>query len=522
MSEIRSLQNEDGATLVELVVSLAVLALVIGSVFGLFTSLLTSAIVAKNKSIATTLATNQMEYLKGLPYDMLAVSGGSIYSTNPLPATSSQKINGVTYTITTSINYVDDAFDGCTNYPSQALKQLYCRNYPAPTGSPAVDSSPEDYKIIHVSTKNAKGVVLSEVDTQVAARVAETSSTTGALLVTVIDDNGNPISGSTVSATNSTVTPALNLSDTTDSNGVAIFYGLPPDAGNDYVITASKTGYSTLNTIPPAGALQPTYSNQKIIAQQSSSVTLTIKPQSSSSMIVEAVDTNGAPLAGVKIYAKGGYKKYTSPSDSSYYFDNSSPDTRPTTDASGIATFENMVPGGYTFCGDSGNTNCVNGGTTYYLVGALPYTGANSFYPVTVPSYNPSTPPTTTFPYGANNYLQKVRLVLSTASNFPRVATLSPSNITLASTSLSNFAFQITGTNLPCSSNPSSCDTTIRFVQDSTTYTASCSDTTGTSLSCTVDFTGITSGFLPMTISANGYTHTSPAAPPLGGMDVSP
>lgn len=212
-----------GVTLVELIVSLTVFMIVILSTFTLYTALVNSAVVAKRQAVALTLATNQMEYLKSLPYDDLAVAGGSIYSPSPLPASSNQTINGVRYTITTSINYIDDAFDGCGSYPTQALKEQYCRNYPPPSGSPATDSNQRDYKIAHVRVTDAVGTKLAEVDTQISARVAETASTTGALFVNVIDDKGNPVSGATVAMQNSTVTPALNLSDNTDSNGVAIF-----------------------------------------------------------------------------------------------------------------------------------------------------------------------------------------------------------------------------------------------------------------------------------------------------------
>lgn len=515
-------QSDNGVALVELVVSLTVLAIVILSLFGLFVSLVNSTVFAKNKAIATTLATNQMEYLKGLPYDSLAVAGGSIYSPNPLPASKTEKSNGVTYTVKTSINYIDDAYDGCTNYPTLALKQLYCRNYPPPANAPAVDSNPGDYKIVHVSVLNARGSLLAEVDTQIAARVAETSSTTGALLVTVLDDNGNPVSGASVGVVNSALSPALNLSDSTDSNGVAIFYSLPPDGNYDYVVTASKPGYSTLSTIAPAGSLQPTYPTQKVVAQQTSSVTMTIKPQGAPSLLIEAVDVSGAPISGLKAYLKGGYKKYTATTDTSYYYDNLSPDSRGVTDAAGLAGVNNLVPGNYYFCGDAGAAGCTAGSTTYYLVAALPYGGTNSFNPIVVPRYDPASPPATTYSYNGSAYLQKVRLVLTPIANFPRIGTLTPSNLSLASTPLSNFTFQLTGANLPCSSTASACATVVKFVQGSNTYAASCTGTDGKTLSCNANLTGLTTGFLQTFISANGSSFTTPVSPPLGGISVQP
>lgn len=68
--------GEAGFTLVELSISLFVMSLVIVAFFGLFISLVRSTVIAKRRAVANTLATNQMEYLKSLPYDSLAVVGG--------------------------------------------------------------------------------------------------------------------------------------------------------------------------------------------------------------------------------------------------------------------------------------------------------------------------------------------------------------------------------------------------------------------------------------------------------------
>lgn len=520
----RKYTQESGFTIAELVIGFTVFAIVAISLLALYVSLVNSAFIAKQKAVASTLATNQMEYLKGLPYDSLAVAGGSIYSASPLPATQTQTVNGITFTITTSINYIDDAYDGCASYPTQALKQLYCRNYPPPSGAPAVDSNPQDYKVAHVSVSGKSGAKLAEVDTQVSARVSETASTTGAMFVKTIDSTGNPVSGASVTVANNTLAPVVNLSDTTDSNGIAIFYGLPPDSNPDYVITASASGYSSLATIAISGTLQPNYPNQKILNQQSSYVTLTIKPQGTYSLLLETTDVNGAPLSGVKVYVKGGYKKYTATTDTSYYYDNFSPsDTRPTTDAGGLAGITNLVPGNYILCGDDGSINCKIGAVTYYLAAALPYAGANSLNPIAVPTYDSASPPATTFIYGGNPYLQKVRLMLTTNSSFPRVNNFSPDDLSLAAGGLNSVAFTVSGKNLPCSSTPASCSTTVKFVQGSTTYTASCTGaSTGLQLNCTVNLTGIAQGTAQLVVSAGGNTLTLPASPQLGGLNVTP
>ncbi len=502
---------------------MAVLSMIAGSVLLLYSALVSGTITSKRRAVALGLATNQMEYLKSLPYNNLAIAGGSIPAANPLPASSTQTLDNVDYTVRSDINYIDDAFDGCANYPSQQLKELYCRNYPPPSST--VDSNPADYKVIHVAVYDKNNAKLADVDTQVAARVAETASTTGALFVKVIDGDGNNVDGASVHVTNSTTAPALDVTDSTDSNGVAIFYGLTPDTnGYDYVINASKSNYSSLSTIGPSGVLQATYQSQQVFTQQSSFSTLTIKPQSANSLVLETTDTSGSPIGNAKVYLKGGYKKYTDSADTSYYYDTMTPsDTRPQTNGGGIATVSNLVPGAYVACGDSGSTSCTIGGTTYYLAAAVPYGGTNAFGSIVVPTYDPLSPPTTTFSEGGVNYLQKARLLLTTQSSHPRISSLEPREASLSTSNMGAFDFVITGHNLPCNAVAASCATSVKFTQGATNYPASCvGDASGLQLNCTANMTGASVGLLPMSVTANGFTFNLPGSPLQGGMNVTP
>ncbi len=505
--------GQEGFTLTELVIANVVFAVVAISMLSLLTTLISSASLAKQKAISLTLATNQMEYLRSLPYNSLAVSGGSIYSATPLPSTVNETVNNLEYTVVTSINYADDAYDGCSAYPNQQLKELYCKNYPSPSSAPAVDSNPSDYKVVNVKVFSKGNTKLAEVDTQISARVSETASTTGALFVSVLDDTGAVVVGATVRVRNTTITPNIDLSDDTDNNGIVIFYGLPPDTtGYDYIVTGSKNGYSSLSTISPSGSLQPYYSSRQIFTQQSSFLTLELKPQGANSLVIETVNTSGSPLANAQIYIKGGYKKFNSSADTAYYYDNLSPsDTRPITDSNGQNKVSDLVPGAYIFCGDSGSTSCRVGGTTYYLVAAVPYSGANSFNPIIVPTFLAGSTPTDIFSYNGLDYLQKVRLYLTNDSSFPRISSLTPDSASLTSSNLSSFDFQVNGTNISAS--------TIRFTDASNTYTASCSGNS-TTQTCTVDISGIIIGKAQISLTSGGKTITIPAGQLLGGINV--
>jgi hypothetical protein len=517
-------QNKQaGSTLVELVIGTFLLSMIGLAFFGLFTALVGSAITAKLKSSASTLATNQMEYIKSLPYDELAVAGGSIYSADPLPATKTETVNNHTYTIKTSINYVDNAYDGCANYPTPALKQKYCRNFPSPAGAPNPDTNPQDYKVVNVSVYSRVNAKLAEVDTQIAARVAETNSNTGSLFVSVLDNTGAPVQGSTVQITNSTLNPLVDLSDETDADGNALFYGLPPDtSGFDYAIRATKEGYSSLSTIKSAGSLQATYPNQNIFAQQASYVTLPISPQNANSMAIESVDINGNPLGNVNVYAKGGYKRYSLSTNTAYYYDNLSPtDTRFTTNASGLASLKNLAPGDYFFCGDDGGTSCRIGISTYYLAAAVPYTGSSILSPILVPNDSPS--PNPTYPYLGDNFLQKTRLIFTPNATAPRITSSSVSEASKSSGTINNFAFQLKGKNLPCSSSAASCSTVVVIKQGASNFPASCiGNATGAVIDCTVNLSSAAVGATTFSITANGSTLNLPGEPLRGGINVIP
>lgn len=521
-SGMKSLRREDGFTLVELTAAMTVFAVAAISFFALYNSLIQSTVLAKRQAVALTLATNQMEYLKSLPYDSLVVIGGSMGGTPTIPATKTETVNGVQYTITTQIDYVDNAYDNCGTYPTTEIKLRECRS--STTSTPQTDSNRNDYKAAHVTVTDNPSRRLAEVDTQIAAKVAETDSTSGALFVTVIDESGNPIENATVEVRNNTLTPNIFRSTATDSFGLAILYDLPPDNGTDYVVTASKANYSTVSTISSHGSLQPTFPSQRMLTQQASYVTLILKPQGTNSLIIEAVDTNGNPLPGLRVYVKGGYKKYAATDNTEYYYDNLSPsDTRPTIGADGLAVLTDLVPGSYIFCGDTGTTGCRIGtnGTSYNLVAAVPYGGTNPLNPITVPTYLSSSPPSVTFPYNGNPYLQKVRLILSASTNFPRVFTLTPSDVSKATGNISNFEFTITGQMLSCG-NGGGCSSNVKFVQGGSEYVAACTGGSGgEELNCTADLSGVNTGPVQLVVGTNNGTIALPTDP-LGGLNVQP
>ncbi|MCA9330320.1 hypothetical protein KDA11_06735, partial [Candidatus Saccharibacteria bacterium] len=277
----------------------------------------------------------------------------------------------------------------------------------------------------------------------------------------------------------------------------------------------------------PSGSLTPTYSNQKILSQKPSMLTMVIKPMTSNSLLAESVDESGTPLANLKLYVKGGYKKYSDPKNTEYYYDNFTPtDSRPTTDGSGITTFNDLVPGPYNFCGDALNTNCKIAGNTYYLVAAIPYSGNSSYSPVNVPTYDSASPPSPLYNFNGQNYIHKVRLIFSNSSSAVRVSAFSPQELSLASTNLTSFSFTVNGYNI-CS-NATCTNASANIKQAANTYNATCTGSranvtiTYDRLNCTVNLTGIVAGSTQLTVNSGSDSYTSPSDLSLGSFNVVP
>lgn len=172
----RRAYNSNGYSIPELIVAIVILTTLVLGVMGTYAVLLGSAGLAKKKAAGLGLATSQLEYLRSLSYDDLAVQGGAIDSSGPKIPASKEQQSGPYYffvVYATDIQYVDDAYDGCFNYP--AGQEYLCRNGPAVTGKPK-DTNPRDYKIadVVVTEKNSSKEV-TRVSTQIAARVAETA-----------------------------------------------------------------------------------------------------------------------------------------------------------------------------------------------------------------------------------------------------------------------------------------------------------------------------------------------------------
>ncbi|MCR4275662.1 MAG: prepilin-type N-terminal cleavage/methylation domain-containing protein [Candidatus Wolfebacteria bacterium] len=329
-----------GFTLIEALVASTLLLIISSSIYLTYANIL--EIILKNQWRAEAVAAIETEFetARKMNYSDIGILGG--YPVGKLLATTTVQSGGGSFLLTTTVRNVDDPFDGTLG------------------GTPN-DTSPADYKIIEVeanciSCAGFGGVASITMTTTVApAKGLETTTNNGSLFINVLDAYGQPISGANVNVTNSSTTPPINITDTTNLNGVLQLVDIPTSTAS-YRIPVSKSGYSSERTYP-AGAPSnpnPTKPDATVASQQVTSISFTIDRLSVINLSTQ--DKFCSPVPNSAFSIQGGKLIGTNP-DILKYSANSQ------TDASGNKILNNLEWDTYGF---------TNSNTSYDLSGNLP------------------------------------------------------------------------------------------------------------------------------------------------------
>jgi hypothetical protein len=153
------------------------------------------------------LAQDKIETVRNLEYGDIGTVGG-IPSGN-INQTENVTLNGLNFSITTQVIYVDDQFDDT-----------------APE-----DTTPEDYKRVRIEV-SWQGVGRSRKNPVVLVSDISANATGtidgGSLVILVFNGNGQPVPQANVQITSSGVTPAVNLTVNTDNDGKIVLPGATP------------------------------------------------------------------------------------------------------------------------------------------------------------------------------------------------------------------------------------------------------------------------------------------------------
>ncbi len=211
---------------IDVVVGTALMLIIFTALIGLLRTSLQVSQLAKTRSIATTIAESQMEYVRSLNYDAVGTVGGIPAGT--IPQNSTTTSNNVAFPVRTFIEYVDDPADGFGASDSNGITT--------------------DYKRIKVSVTYFANNRTQTVDliSSYAPPGLETTTNGGTLKVAVVNAAGTAVSGATVRIVNSVLSPTVDITTFSDSFGTVFLPGAP--TSTEYQIYVSKTGYSSAQT----------------------------------------------------------------------------------------------------------------------------------------------------------------------------------------------------------------------------------------------------------------------------------
>ncbi len=229
--------NSRGITLVEVIVTSGVFLLFVVAVYGAINMVFKIVYQSRLKIVETSVLAEQVEIARNMPYDRIGIVNG--VPPGDIPRTQSVTRNNMPFTITATVRNFDDTYDGTIG------------------GTPN-DLSPADYKLVEFSIicdscRQQTPVILSTI---IGPRNLEGASDNGALFIQAFDKNGLAVVGANVHVVNTSVNPAIDLTETTDNDGWLKLVDIPTSTMG-YQITVSKDGYSSDYTMS-ASAEVPT------------------------------------------------------------------------------------------------------------------------------------------------------------------------------------------------------------------------------------------------------------------------
>ena len=219
-----------GTSLIDLIMSLGILALLFSGIYLVFFSVLDAIVNVELRASASSVLNQEIETIRNLPYGSVGTVGG--IPAGLIPPQRSVTYGTRTFFLATTVRNIDDPFDGTLG------------------GSPN-DTAPADYKLVslEISCPTCHRFVPLFFTTTVSPKNLESASSDGSLFINVFNADGVGVSGASVRIVNASVTPSIDLTDVTNASGVLQLVGVPTST-QSYSIDISKENYSRDRTYP--------------------------------------------------------------------------------------------------------------------------------------------------------------------------------------------------------------------------------------------------------------------------------
>jgi len=320
-----------GFTLIEALVFLFIFVVTTVSFYSTFTLGINYILETKMRLAAIGLANEKMEIVRSLEYETIGTQGSVDVPGDIDPEEDVTKA-GRSFHVLTQVGYKDDEFDGLI--------------------SDGTDARPNDYKHVRITVSWAEATPQKSVSMTAifAAPGIEPPLSGGILSINILDNAGNGISGATIKITNTSVSPNINDTKTTESDGNYLSIG-SPQSNEGYELEISKPGYFTVRTYPPYSGASSSFVPVDVHASVINGAlsTKTIITDRVADININAKSTFDVPVADVEFDMKGGRKigedTTTTPVTNRYAFEETSFDT----DSSGAKEFSDMSSGVYFF-----------------------------------------------------------------------------------------------------------------------------------------------------------------------------
>lgn len=274
-----------GTSLIDLLISMAIIAVLFGGIYLVYFSLITAIANISVRTAATSAIQAEIETVRNLPYASVGTVGG--VPAGIIPQAQTVAVGNYVFTLQTTIRNIDDPFDGTL------------------AGSPQ-DAAPLDYKLVAIQATCplCANFVSVEVTTTVAPKGLESSPPGGGLEMTALDANGAPVGSASMHIVNASVTPSIDLTDTTNASGVLELVGFPTST-QGYHISATKSGYSTDQTYPVGAPVNPNplKLNATVVDQFVTALSFTIDRLSS--LTVYSSDDRCVPVSNISFNMRG-------------------------------------------------------------------------------------------------------------------------------------------------------------------------------------------------------------------------
>ncbi len=282
---LNKLQQKRGFSLVEILIVSALMLVVFGGLLISFRYSLELIAHSRAKLTALTLANDGMEYIRSLSYNAVGTVSG--IPSGLLPQVSTTTLNGIVFTKSILVEYIDDDADGLGVADSNGITT--------------------DYKQAKVTLGWTLRGVSKEIFlvSNIIPKSIETDVNGGTVRVNVFDFDNTPLPGASVRLVNTVLVPTIDVTRTSDATGIALFGGAPQGGGYEIFVTAA--GYSTdqtyqaTTTLPnpttlPIGVVESSVSTMNFFIDAVSSRNITLLASKVVNQFTENFDS-GATIA---------------------------------------------------------------------------------------------------------------------------------------------------------------------------------------------------------------------------------